>query len=127
MERLIKHNKSANALKNQYINLESDCAAHISHPNLCFVMSHQIGPHGLHLIGLAMNGDEWTHEQSAELMTSMDKDGDGMCSQQDFISFYRGVIYDAGDEGFEAGMSNFKATVKRLRQRCGLHGWHYAY
>lgn len=66
-------------------------------------------------VGEAMHPDGWTKKQTKHLLRCMDDDGDGLVELDEFLQYYRTVIYDATDEHFEDGLEVFKTAAAAMQ------------
>jgi hypothetical protein len=55
-----------------------------------------------HDIGVAINGDKWSFEQSQRAFKLMDKKQEGIVSKDSFLGHYRDLLMHNDDESFEA-------------------------
>ena len=70
----------------------------------------QIGLEEFKNVGESLNWDKgmkWTSRQNKALFRQMDQNADGLVVLEEFLYFYRSVIYDIGDEQFERGLKDF--------------------
>jgi len=69
----------------------------------------------LYQIGMVLHADEdlaWTTQRNMALMDSMDKDRDGLIDVDEFLFYYKSVIYDVDDEQFELGLETFESVIE---------------
>jgi len=61
-------------------------------------------------IGMALHADSslgWSKDRNENLMKIIDKDGSGFVEIDEFLLYYKSVIYDVSDERFENGLLTF--------------------
>jgi len=63
---------------------------------------------------------KWTKRQNSKLHREMDSNADGLVVLEEFLFFYRSVIYDIGEEQFERGLVDFKTAVGRCCKKKGI-------
>ena len=85
----------------------------------------QIGLEEFKNVGEALNWDKgytkWTSRQNKALFRSMDQNDDGLVVLEEFLYFYRSVIYDIPDDQFERGLKDFHKAVQHCCEASGVH------
>jgi len=71
-------------------------------------------------VGQSLNAGQWSSRQNKALFRQMDKNEDGLVVQEEFLSFYRHVIYDIPDDQFARGLVDFELAVKRCWELRGI-------
>merc|ERR1711939_916046 len=61
-----------------------------------------------------MHGGSWSSAQNETAYETMDKNGDGMCTIEEFLDFYSDVISQSSDEQFERGMQKVMESANSI-------------
>merc|ERR1711871_1939298 len=64
-------------------------------------------------VGRALHWGKWTDKQNRALHRAMDSNKDNLVVLEEFLFYYRSVIYDIDDEQFERGLKDFQDAVER--------------
>ena len=64
-------------------------------------------------VGRALNWGKWTERQNKKLHAAMDANHDNLVVLEEFLFYYRSVIYDIDDDTFERGLLDFQDAVAR--------------
>jgi len=78
-------------------------------------MSGHLDKEELRVVGFVMHNGNWTEAQNQELMKRCDTDGDGEVTLEEFLAFYKPVLYDADDATFERGLSVFRKVTEAAK------------
>ena len=74
-----------------------------------------------HALNWAVGGKKWTGRQNKALHRQMDANSDGIVVLEEFLYFYRKVIYDLEDDRFEKGLRDFHTAVQRVYKAHGVN------
>jgi hypothetical protein len=63
---------------------------------------------------------KWSKKKTKKLQAAMDANKDGLVVLEEFLFYYRSVIYDIPDDQFECGLEEFREAVGRVCAQQGV-------
>eukprot|EP00658_Telonema_sp_P-2_P060949 TRINITY_DN4971_c0_g1_i2.p1 TRINITY_DN4971_c0_g1~~TRINITY_DN4971_c0_g1_i2.p1 ORF type:complete len:419 (+),score=179.62 TRINITY_DN4971_c0_g1_i2:71-1327(+) len=97
LRKMKRHKQRTHRMKEIFDKFDVDGDGRLSHKEL-------------YGVGMALHAEEklgWTKDRNQRLMKLIDTDGTGFIEIEEFLHYYKSVIYDVSDERFEIGLKTF--------------------